>query len=190
MEFSSCKIRILSLYIYYLCLNNEIITKCWELTRKLQILKSRRPTRKWPSSGTLTKIQTTGMRQSRNFEKYLKLTKTFLILKNAKSTTPTDFKARKHLPFIISIPLTQKIFSRNSLATMSSTTSPSSVVSSEKNKATEAKQVDCSEVSVLLDLGKACSIMMTFLLVEGGSKAGFLVVASVVEVSVQEHRNR
>lgn len=152
--------------------------------------KSKRPTRKWRSSGTPTKIQTTGMRPSRSFEKYPKPTKTYLIPKNAKSMTPMGFKAPKHPPSTILIPLTQKIFSRNSSATISSTTTLSLVASSVKSRQTEPKEADSSEVSVLLALAKACSTMMTFFLVEAGLRAGFLAAASVVEVSVEERRSR
>jgi len=154
-------IQILS-FITNSCRSNEITTKCWESIRKLLRLRSRRPIKKWQSSGTLTKILTIAIKLSRNLEKFLRLTKTFLTLKSAKYTTPMGFKARRLLHSIISKPVTQRIYSRNSLKITSLMMIPSLVAFLATGRTMVQGEPQILEVLALLDSVKVFSTMITF----------------------------
>lgn len=121
-------------------------------------LKSKKLIRKWLSNGTPTRTLIIEMRLLRSLGRYQKLIKTFLIPKNAKLTTHTDFKDPRHHLFIILSPEMQKIYSRNSITTISLMMTPFLVVSSTENNLVE----DFSVALDHLDLGKVCLTMMIF----------------------------
>lgn len=132
------------------------------------------------------------MRLFKNFEKYLRPMKTFLTRKNAKFMTHMASKVPKLARSITLIPMTQKIFSRNSLTIMNSTMTHFLAVSLEIEKVMEVKEEASLVISVLLALVKVCSIMMISSVEEEAFQANFQVVHSLmVEVSlVEEYQNQ
>lgn len=164
--------------------------KCWALIRKLQTQRSKKLTRSWPSSGILTRTPIIKMRPSKDFEKYLRPMKTYPIPKNAKYTTHMASRGPGQAPSTISIPTTQKIFSRNSLTIMSSTMTPFSAVSLEIKKATGAREEVSLATWDLLGLVGVCLTMMIFSTELEDSAVAFPAAVSVAGASGVDYLNQ